>query len=277
MVGMQEVTMMLVNQSSRESTKKKQLQKSILSKRERLTRLLTKNEMLKLELDMVRQEYDVRVGNLYLKDNQLDLEIIHHKNILHLLNQGTTYEDAVKELHETFYAEQLEIEKEKQKIKMEEEILHKREQSHPEEVIKDIKRLWKRLIAKFHPDLVQELGEKRRREEIIKRVNRAYEEYDFELLQRIENDAYIQTYQETTVEKLEEILVTIENEIIKQMALTEELKSSEWVSWKNRIAYSRKKNLDIFADIERELLDDIVKKYAILNELKSQVEKLGKV
>ncbi|CAN5199363.1 hypothetical protein BH11PAT1_BH11PAT1_2070 [soil metagenome] len=269
MVSMEQITNFI--QTTNESTKKKQLHKSIVSKRERLTRLITKNEMLKVELDMVRQEYDVRVGSLYLKDNQLDLEIIHYKNIVQLMDEGKSYEEAVKALEETFYAEQLIIEKEKEKIREEEEILIKREAQEPEAVIEDIKKLWKRLIARFHPDLVQETGEKKRSEEIIKQVNRAYEEYDFALLQRIENDSHIETFEESTLEKLEEILVAVENEIITQMALTEELKSSEWVAWKNRIAYARKRNIDIFKDIERKLLDDIVGKYAILNKLKAQV------
>jgi len=257
---------------SRDDKQKKQLQSSILAKRKRLTILITKNELLKVELEMVKQEYDVRVGNLYLKDNHLDLEIIHYKNILHLMEEGLTFEQAVKKLSETFYAEQLRMDQEKEEMKEQEEIYNKREVQSEEFSLADIKKLWKKLIAKFHPDLVTDTTEKKQREELIKQVNRAYEEYDLETLQKLERNIHIETYQETTVEKLEEILVQIENEIIEQVQIAEELQMSEWNGWKKRIERAKKKNEDIFKHIERELLDDIVRKYAILKAYKKEID-----
>lgn len=257
---------------SKDEHQKKQIQQSILAKKKRLTVLITKNELLKIELEMVKQEYDVRVGNLYLKDNHLDLEIIHYRNILSLMNEGLTYEQALRQLSQTFYAEQLRIEKAKEEMRQEEEIFQKREEVAPETSLVDIKKLWKRLIAKFHPDLVLDKQEKKQREEIIKQVNKAYEEYDFAMLQKLEQNIHIDSYQESTLQKLEEILVQIENEIIEQMALTEELLLSEWNGWKKRIDKAKRKSEDVFKDIERKLLDDIVKKYAILNQLKKELE-----
>lgn len=263
---------LIVSYTSQDVKQKKELQQSILAKRKRLTALITKNELHKVELEMVKQEYDVRVGNLYLKDNHLDLEIIHYRNILHLMEQGATFEQAVRQLSETFYAEQLRIEKEKEEIAKEQEIYNKREEQTTEVSLSDIKKLWKKLIARFHPDLVMDSEEKKHRETVLKQVNKAYEEYDLDLLQKFEQDIHIQKYEETTIEKLQEILVQIENEIIEQIRLTEELMMSEWNGWKKRIDKAKKKNEDIFKQIERELLDDIVRKYAVLNKLKKEIE-----
>lgn len=261
---------------SYDQRQKKQLQASIIAKRKRLTILITKNELLKVELEMVKQEYDVRVGNLFLKDNHLDLEIIHYKNILLHMEAGLTFEQAVKKLSATFYAQQLLMEKEEEEMKNEQEIYEKREQHDGEVAIVDVKKLWKKLIARFHPDLVLDKNEKKEREEIIKQVNKAYEEYDIETLQKLERNIFVQQYQETSVEKLEEILVQIENEIIEQLRISEELQISEWNDWKKRIEKAKRKHEDIFKDLERKLLDDIVRKYAVLNKLKNDVEEKDK-
>lgn len=255
-----------------EDRAKAQIQKSILSKRKILTTWITKNEMLKVELEMVKQEYDVRVGNLYLKDNQLDLEIIHYRNILSLMQEGKTYEKAVDALKETYYAEQLELEQEQERMRFEEVIFHKREEVKEPSVLVDIKKLWKQLITKFHADLVQDTDEKIRREEIMKKINLAYEEQDLEKLKRIENETYVTDYTESDLKRLEEILVHIENDIIHQIHQYHEQRMSEWYSWKKRLDIAKKKSIDIFKDIERRLLDDIVKKYEIVNMLKKEVE-----
>lgn len=253
-----------------EERAKSQLQKSIESKRQFLTRWITKNEMLRVELEMVKQEYDVRVGSLYLKDNQLDLEIIKYRNIKSLMEKGSTFEDAVQTLQNTYYAEELEMEKEQEKMRFEQLIYEKREAVQDESVIKNIKSLWKKLITKYHADLVQDSSEKEKREKIMKQINLAYEEQDLDKLQRIERDEYSIFPAERTVEKLEEILVQIENDIIKQIHEYHEQRMSEWYSWKKRIAQAKKQNRDVFKDIERKLLDDIIRKYELVNSLKQE-------
>jgi hypothetical protein len=258
--------------SSTEDRAKAQLHKSILSKRKTLTTWLTKNEMLRVELEMVKQEYDVRVGSLYLKDNQLDLEIIKYRNIKSLMEQGISFEKAVEALQETYYAEQLEMEQEAERMRFEEVIFHKREEITDESLLLDIKKLWKQLITKFHADLVQDPEEKMRRNEIMKQINLAYEEQDIDKLKRIEHDEYVSSPHENSIENLEKMLVNIENDIIHQIHFYHEQRMSEWYSWKKRIAYAKKKSVDVFKDIERKLLDDIVKKYEIVNQLKRETE-----
>lgn len=266
----------LITTSSADNSKKKSLQKAILKKRARLAKLVTKNELLRIEIDLTKREHHARVGSLYIKDNHLDLEIIHYKNILHLMNEGKTFAQAVEQLTQTFYAKQLYREKEEEQILRDAEVFRHRENETTPELLQDLKKLWRRLIAKFHPDLVQDATEKKHREVIIKQINKAYEESNIEALTKLEQEVHISDYQESTVEKLAEILITIENEIIQQMMIYDELLSSQWIGWKEKIAKARKKSIDVFADIERQLLDDIVKKYAMLNALKADVAKRGK-
>lgn len=257
----------------KDEKKMKRLRTIIEKKRTLLEQLVVKSEMLKVNLDMAKQEYMVKVGSLFLKDNQLDLEIIRLRNILHLMEEGMTHEQAVNQIAQTYYAEQLELEKEQERIRIEEEIYHKRE-DHESKPTGNIKNLWKKLIAKFHPDLVQDIDEKQKRDAIMKQINRAYQEGDYEQLARIDQDNLAE--HEQTVDNLEEILIRILREIMLQTELLRKLKKSEWYEWMIKIDRAKKKNINIFADTERHLLNDIVAKLDLVKSLKAQIEQKEK-
>ncbi len=261
--------------TSGDESQKEQLHQLLRKKRLQLTRLLTKVETLRVELEMVRQEYDVRVGSLYLKDSQLDMEIIYFKNIIQLMNEGASYKDAVEKLNDTYYARQRKFEQERQRMKMGEKIYQERTQSEANHAGDDLKKMWKNLVAKFHPDLVTDTKEKKKREEIMKQINRAYEEYNYEQLKKYENEVAIVEYPESTIEQLENILVEIENQMIEQEIAYQNLRTSEWYAWKVKLKKTKKKGIDIFANMERTLLNDIVKKMDQLKILKSQIPELA--
>lgn len=255
--------------AKREEAKRKRLVTSIQKKRALLKQLVIKTETLRVGLEMAKQEYMVKVGSLFLKDNHLELEIIRYRNILHLIEEGKTYDEAVQELADTFYAQQVEIEREQSKIKEDEQIMIKREEHQADERF-DIKKIWKRLIAKFHPDLVQDPQEKKKRDGVMKQINKAYQEGDYEQLVKIEKDNL--DHKETSVVNLEEILLQLLNDIEHQKIEFSELKQSEWYGWMEKIERAKKKKENIFASTERMLLDDIVAKYDVLNALKAQIK-----
>lgn len=254
----------------KDAQKKKRLLATIQKKRIQLKELLIKTETLKVNLDMAKQEYMVKVGSLFLKDNHLELEIIRYRNILKLMQDGLSYDQAVDKLAQTFYAQQVEFEREQKKIKEDEQIMIKREEHESSMEQFDIKALWKRLIAKFHPDLVQNLEEKKNRDAIMKQINRAYQEGDYDHLVKIEKDNMV--HDETTIDNLEEILITIMRDIEKQKQLYKDLKNSEWYGWMEKIERAKKKKENIFAETEKMLLDDIVAKYEVLKLLKKQIK-----
>src|SRR5258706_4678446 len=120
------------------SRKRKQLEKSIEKRRKVLEDLMTDFEMLKVELDVIKHEYYVRIGKLLLKDNQLDLEILQLKNMQELIAKGMTFKEALKMEEDTFYNEVLRVHKEQEKIAEEQELLDSI-QEVTEEVAQDIK------------------------------------------------------------------------------------------------------------------------------------------
>jgi hypothetical protein len=270
---MPQKTQALIISKTKAQQKRKQLVAVIRKKRADLKSFILKNETLRVNLDMARQEYMVKVGSLFLKDNTLDLEIIRLRNISHLMDEGMTYDDAVEKLARTYYAEQLKFEEEKAKIKHEEEIFVKREEHKPL-ITTDLKKLWKKLISMFHPDLTRNVIEKKRRTEIMMQINRAYEEGDYEQLQKIEKEHAVP--KETSIENLEEILLTLMREIEEQANIFNELQNSEWHDWMIKIEAAKKKKRDIFADTEKRLLDDIVAKLDLIKALKEEMQKKEK-
>lgn len=254
--------------SDKDTNKRKQLLNSIRRKRAELKQLVIKVETLKVNLQIAKTEYMVKVGSLFVKDNQLDLEIIRYRNILNLISKGLTYEQAVEKIAQTYYSKQIELDEERHRINQEKTIYIKREekiQTHDN----DIKKLWKKLISKFHPDLVQDNREKLKRDKIMKEINRAYQERDYDHLLKIGNENLPQ--RENTIDNMEKILVALVQEIEQKIEFYKSLKSSEWYPWMEKINKSKKKTLDIFAETEKRLLNDISAKFDILKSLKLKI------
>ncbi len=266
---MTQLAIEIIASEKKEAAKRKKLLEAINKRRAVLEQLVIKTETLRISLEMAKQEYMVKVGSLFLKDNHLDLEIIRYKNILKLMEEGMTFDQAAEELAQTFYAQQVEFEREQKRINEDEQIMQKREEHENDDNKFDLKKLWKKLIARFHPDLVQDPDEKKKRDAIMKQINRAYQEGDYDQLEKIDKENAV--YEESSIDNLEEILLTIMNDIEMQKQEFKALKNSEWYGWMEKIERAKRKNDNIFAATERELLDDIVAKYDVLNALKDQI------
>lgn len=255
--------------SIHEEKVKDSLKKSILNKQKILSQWAGKVEMLRLDLDIVKHEYDVRIGRLLLKDNQLDLEIIQYRNLKALMEEGLTYEEAIKHEEGMFYQELLQQQRQKETIDEEEEFLESRNKVD-ENTKEEIKKVWKKLIFKFHPDLVADSVEKKEREEIMKKINTAYAQNDLEMLLALENNIHIENHLESSVDRLEKILVDIENNIRDLQVEFQELRASQWSGWKKRKEKAKSKE-DIFMELEKDILDDIARKIQILRKLRKEV------
>ncbi|MGH7245464.1 MAG: hypothetical protein ACREGI_00850 [Candidatus Levyibacteriota bacterium] len=253
-----------------EEKKRDRLRDSIARKREMLEEIMEKVEMLRMELDAIKKEYDVRIGMLLLKDNQLDLEILKFKNLQSLMENGMTYAQAVKHEEDKFYNEILKMQKERERIEEEEkEVAAIKEVTVEEKTA--IRDLWKKLIRKFHPDLTTDKEKKKEHEEITKKINKAYTENDYDALVFFTNNQQIEEFKESSVTDLEQMLVDIVN--MTQMLKIEfqNLKASEWYMWKKRKDTSGETHEDMFAQLEKNLLDDIVKKIEVLKKIKKDI------
>lgn len=108
----------------------------------------------------------------------------------------------------------------------------------------------------------------------MKQINNAYAANDFDWLYQIEQFEGEKQAEDISVTRLREMLIEIENMILLWKEKFSELRMSEWYIWKKRKEKKGKTmevTEDMFANLERKLLDDIVKKIEILKELKTLV------
>lgn len=79
-----------------ELTETQELKRLILEKEKLLVIILEKVERLKIELSAIKQEYDIKIGRLYLRLDEIDLEILKFKKIEDLLLDGFSLSEAQK-------------------------------------------------------------------------------------------------------------------------------------------------------------------------------------
>lgn len=252
----------------------KSLQKTIARKRKTLLLISAKVEMLTIDLDIIKREYQVRIGKLYIKDDQLDMEIIRYKNIKNLIGKGYTYDETIKKINEKYYAEKKIFDERMEYILRDEETLSKRDtlKTHTQQ---DIKKLWKKLLFQLHPDLTTQKEEKKKREIIMKKINDAYTENDFEKLKNIENQHYVEPIEQTSIGNLEKTIENIEQTIWNLEEKYQQLRASEWYTWRKKSQLAKKRKKDIFKELEEHLLEDVVRKITIVNTYRKEFDQKG--
>src|SRR5581483_2607193 len=133
----------------------------------------------------------------------------------------------------------------------------------------ELKKIWKKLLHVFHPDLEQDKNEKKRRTEIVKRINHAYKTGDIQTLKNIEEKEYLilENKKDTKLSSLQENLIELENAIIRWEKQLERLKVSEWYIWVN---LPTKKLEEFLNSLEAKLTKEITHKEKLLNSLRRQ-------
>ncbi len=128
----------------------------------------------------------------------------------------------------------------------------------------ELKKLWRKLAHKYHPDKVGG------NEEIMKKINKAYAEGDLETLRAIDQSGAGNGVETQTIEALKSKLVGLETSIKKIHQEYELLKKSEWFILKENIEKANKHSRDILSELADKVLSDIAKKGNQVSELKKK-------
>jgi len=251
------------NASLDEPLEKRELEKAISEKEKKLNALIDKIEQLKIDLTVIKQEYDAKVGRLYLKLDEVDLEILKFKKIEDLISRGFSFEEAQRVVEETLKKRRERIEEEYKKLNEKERDI----ESHKDISEKDkteLKKLWRKLAYKYHPDKANG------NEEIMKKINKAYAEGDLEILRAIDQNEIGADVEIKTVEALKNKLARLEKSINKISKEFEQLKRSEWYILKENIEKAKKQKRDILSELADKVLTDIAKKENQISELKKK-------
>lgn len=249
-----------------EESLRKILQKTVAKKKKLLMLLTEKLEQLKIDVGRIEEEYAQRVGRLYRKDSLLDLEIIRFQKINDHMDKGMSYEDAVLAVEDVSHKEEYEDISEYIDVPSSpvEKTLEEEE---------SIRKLWKKLVHKFHPDLSQNSEEREKREIIMKKINIAYAGKDYDTLKTMQEKELVEdlAVEEATVERLEKLYVDIQNAIVRSKEQLRELRSSEWFSWVKKSGEEREV---LFSEMEKKIAEDVTVKEVMLRSLKRKYNNL---
>ncbi len=133
-----------------------------------------------------------------------------------------------------------------------------------EEDKSELKKLWRKLAHKYHPDKANG------NEEMMKKINKAYAEGDLETLHAIDQNEVGADIEVKTIEALKNKLVGLEKSIQKIHQEFEQLKKSEWYILKKNIEKAKKQKRDILGELADKVLTDIAKKENQVSELKKK-------
>lgn len=238
-----------------------ELKKLLQSRKETLIRLTEKLERLQLELIQLKSVYEHRFNRRYAALADIQRKILEIKKMVGLIAEGYSPEEAQKQVtEETQFGENFQYFDD-------EETIPERPQVPIEETEK-YKDMWKELVMKFHPDLVQNAKQKKEYTDLMKRINKAYFEGNWHELLSIYEEHHGKEIDINTKDYYTDQLKQLETAIKNKNKELRDLRKSEWYIWKQSIARAKKKNRDLFAELETQLEDDILEKKQELEVLK---------
>lgn len=248
-----------------EPLEKRELHQAISQKEKELSAILEKVEKLKIDLSLLKQEYDIKIGRLYLKIDELDLEIVKYKRIEDMLEQGSSFWDAQKLVEETLKEHHEHIKDEYCKFDEEEKDFKSHKIISDEEQA-ELKKLFRKLAHKFHPDLTG--GD----DSMMKKINKAYAGGDLEALLAIDLEESVVDREVTTIELLKLKLVKLEKSIKRAIEELVILENSEWSILNKNIERTLQQKRNLLDDLKDNILTEIAKKENHLAELKKKYE-----
>lgn len=251
------------NSSLDELPEKRELERAITEKEKLLVTILEKVEQLKIDLTVLKQEYDIKIGPLYLRLDEVGLEILKFKKIEDLLGGGFSFSEAQKIVEETLKKRREQIKEEYHKLDEEEKDFEGRKIISVDEQEK-LKKLWHKLAHKYHPDLAHG------NDEMMKKINKAYAERDLETLRVIDREKSGADIGTLTIEGLKAKLVNLKKSIEKANSDFDIMRKSEWAILKKNIETATKQKRDLLNELSEKVLTDIAKKENQLGELKKK-------
>lgn len=235
----------------------KQLRQQIEQKNGLLRGLVEELEQMRVDLSLLRREYTVRVGDLYLQLDLLALKLKAKKKIKELIEKGIEPEKAASEVDAEFQELYEKVGEQFNSYAREKEHLEKRNDMSDEEKQK-LRQLWKKLAHKFHPDFAKTIEERGQFERVMKEINRAYTDGNLELLEQIEREEIDTTSQKVaTEEDLKKQLSSIEHHVKEVEREKVILENSEWYAWKTSYERALRVGRDLLSELEDRLRMDI--------------------
>jgi hypothetical protein len=148
------------------------------------------------------------------------------------------------------------------------------------ETLRDLRKLYRQLCRKFHPDLTQDPQERAWRTDMMSAVNAAYEAQSLAELQSLATRSYArsgshQSADQDRLEALQEKLLQIQNSLDRVNQEIRDLIHGSYMELSLEVKLAAKRGQDLLAEMGTEIERDLVKKRAELDFLRAQLRQLG--
>ncbi len=177
---MNPATLVYINSNDEKEINK--LLKTIEEKREQIEELTVSIEDIKAEVDLFQHRYNTYVGRYYLELDKVELEAKEYRLRLQLRREDVREQEIEARVESCFRENRARFsEPEDQK----ESELKSETNDLPEQEAKYLQSLYRKLAKRFHPDKAAHTEEKHRRKQLMPLINRAYNEQDVQILERL--------------------------------------------------------------------------------------------
>jgi hypothetical protein len=250
----------------------------IEQKRQRVALLGQEIEELKQALGRFQVEYNARVGRLYVELDKLELLIQEYRLRIQLIvDRGREVrlqeiKDEVKRRFTARWQEARQTERETSEASE----AYERQKAEPKldgETAQELKRLYRELAKRFHPDLAETEEERQENSEIMAEINEAYAQRDLDKLREIverEGERLRSVPGETPAEKLARLIREshrLDSVIQSLQGELKELKRSPTGEMMQKVEKARGDGQDILAELTKSLEQQIRRKREELGSL----------
>ena len=161
----------------------------IEGKRREIAELEADLQSLKEDLARFNAEYHVRVGALFVERDRLELEEAEYRRLIELLTSDpdATEADIHHRVHQEFRQQRERVHQDEQNSErfQQQRDQFQREPELSDDAVAELKRLFRELAKRFHPDLAKTEAEQADRTRIMQQVNAAFHARDLAALREL--------------------------------------------------------------------------------------------
>jgi len=265
----------IVPTKNRDQIKIEELQLDLQLKRHQVAEMTLDLEDLKLEVRHFQKAYNLRVAGTYIELDKVNLSMKEYRLRLRLVREGVSQAEIEERVVSCFKSERQRLEHyESNTTELEKEVEKKSSKNKlSASQTKQVRKLYLELAKAYHPDksAEDEKGYEQQKQMMVV-INRAYEDQDLDTLKRIsvESADEIELQNQTFAEK-KKLLIQQLNSTMRSVGdlrlEINRIKSGEIYQLKQEVNKTRKKGIDLIANLVKDIQRKVNAKQRKLTDL----------